>query len=104
MNAIRRGGWASLPDMAKSGTGTRNVVGAGMEGRGIQGTQGDLVGSGRDRTTRTELPLASDLETGSQGRGADEESERFIVATPQGKSSVGGASLWEEMPSETREE
>jgi hypothetical protein len=42
MNAIRRDRWASLPEMAKSNTGTCNVVGVGMIGIETCVTEGDL--------------------------------------------------------------
>lgn len=43
VNAIRRGGWASLPDMAKPDMEGRNVIGAGMLGNETCVTEGDLV-------------------------------------------------------------
>jgi len=42
VNAIRRHGWMSLPKRAKSSTGTRHVIGAGMGGTETCVTEGDL--------------------------------------------------------------
>lgn len=45
MNAFRRDGWASLPEVVKPRTVARSVLGAGMERMETCVTEGDLVRS-----------------------------------------------------------
>ena len=65
-----------MPKVAKPGTGTRHVIGAGMVGRGTCVTEGDLVCSEKRRLRQSEL--LSEVE--SRRERGSEESERFIVA------------------------
>jgi len=60
---------------AKPAQEAHHVIGAGMEGTATCVTEGDLVGSGRGRTPRSEPRVVRATET----RGANEESERLIV-------------------------
>ena len=75
------GGRASR-STAKPGTGAWHVVGAGMVGTGTSVTEGDLVRSGTGRH-----PLRNRASKAHAKRpGADEESERLIVALTPGES------------------
>ena len=82
MNAFRRDGWASLPNVVKPRTVARSVLGAGMERTEPCVTEGDLVRSRAGRQPAGGTTAQGNAKFG----GAFEESERLIVALTPGES------------------